>query len=249
MDFLFLMNSKFLSLKIFTFRELFYSKHTTMSNTTLNLNAQLYDYLLKVSLRESEVQKALREETAKMPEHNMQISPEQGQFMRLLVQLIGAQNGIEIGVFTGYSTLSMALGLPEDGQLIALDVSEEWTNVGQKYWEMAGVVHKIDLRIGPALDTLQQLVAEGKEESFDFAFIDADKENYYNYYDYCLRLLRPNGLIAIDNVLWSGKVADMENAEPETLAIRDLNEKLSKDDRIDLSLLPLSDGVTLIRKK
>jgi len=220
-----------------------------MSNTTLNLNDQLYDYFLSVSLRENEVLKSLREETAKLPEHNMQISPEQGQFMRLLVQLIGAQKGIEVGVFTGYSALSVALGLPEDGQLIALDVSEEWTNVGRRYWEMADVAHKIDLRIAPALDSLQNLIAEGKENTFDFAFIDADKENYYNYYEYCLQLLRPNGLIAIDNVLWSGRVADLDNTETETLAIRELNEKLFKDNRIDLSLLPLSDGLTLIRKK
>ena len=220
-----------------------------MSNTTLNLNDQLYNYLLDVSLRESDVLKALREETAKMPEHNMQISPEQGQFMRLLVQLIGAKNGIEVGVFTGYSALSVALGLPEDGKLIALDVSEEWTNVGRKYWEMAGVAQKIDLRIAPALDSLQKLIAEGKEGTFDFAFIDADKENYYNYYEYCLQLLQPNGLIAIDNVLWSGRVADPNEKEAETVAIRKLNEKLYNDDRIDLSLLPLSDGLTLIRKK
>ncbi len=220
-----------------------------MSNTTLNLNDQLYEYLLSVSLRESEVLQALREETANLPEHNMQISPEQGQFMRLLVQLIGATKGIEVGVFTGYSALSMAMGLPEDGQLIALDISEEWTDVGRRYWEMAGVAHKIDLRIAPALESLQNLVAEGKEGAFDFAFIDADKENYHNYYEYCLQLLRPNGLIAIDNVLWSGRVADPDNSEAETLAIRALNEKLHNDDRIDLSLLPLSDGVTLIRKK
>jgi len=220
-----------------------------MSNTTLNLNDQLYKYLLGVSLRESEVLQALREETANLPEHNMQISPEQGQFMRLLVQLIGATKGIEIGVFTGYSALSMAMGLPEEGRLIALDVSEEWTNVGRRYWEMAGVAHKIDLRIAPAIESLQNLVAEGKEGTFDFAFIDADKENYYNYYEYCLQLLRPNGLIAIDNVLWSGKVADVDNSEAETVAIRALNKKLHKDDRIDLSLLPLSDGLTLIRKK
>ncbi len=220
-----------------------------MSNTTLNLNDQLYNYLLGVSLREVDVLKALREETANLPEHNMQISPEQGQFMRLLVQLMGGRNGIEIGVFTGYSALSVALGLPEDGQLVALDVSEEWTNVGRRYWEMAGVADKIDLRIAPALESLQNLIAEEKEGTFDFAFIDADKENYYNYYEYCLQLLRPNGLIAIDNVLWSGKVADNKNTETETIAIRELNKKLYKDDRIDLSLLPLSDGVTLIRKK
>ena len=219
-----------------------------MSNTTLNLNNQLYNYLLGVSLKELDVLKGLREETVKLSEHNMQISPEQGQFMRLLVQLIGAKKGIEIGVFTGYSALSVALGLPENGQLVALDISEEWTNVGQRYWEMAGIAHKIDLRIAPALDSLQNLIAEGNEGTFDFAFIDADKENYYNYYEYCLQLLKPNGLITIDNVLWSGKVAE-DNNEPETIAIRDLNEKLYNDNRIDLSLLPLSDGVTLIRKK
>lgn len=220
-----------------------------MSNTTLNLSDQLYQYLLKVSLREPEVLRLLRQETAQLPEHNMQISPEQGQFMRLLVQLTGGRKGIEIGVFTGYSALSVALGLPDDGQLIALDVSEEWTDVGRKYWEMAGVAHKIDLRIAPALESLQNLVAEGKEETFDFAFIDADKVNYQNYYEYCLRLLRSNGLIAIDNVLWSGRVADPKNTEPDTVAIRQLNEKLFKDERIDLSLLPLSDGLTLVRKR
>ncbi len=220
-----------------------------MSNTTLNLTDDLYQYLLDVSLRESEIQKALREETAKMPERNMQISPEQGQFMRLLVQLTGGRKGIEIGVFTGYSALSIALGLPDDGRLIALDVSEEWTNIGRKYWEMAGVAGKIDLRIAPALDSLQDLIAEGKENTFDFAFIDADKENYQNYYEYCLRLLRPNGLIAIDNVLWSGRVANQNETDIDTVAIRKLNEKLHRDDRIDLSLLPLSDGVTLVRKR
>lgn len=220
-----------------------------MSNTTLNLTDDLYQYLLDVSLRESDILKALREETALMPESKMQISPEQGQFMRLLVQLTGGRRGIEIGVFTGYSALSIALGLPDDGRLIALDVSEEWTNIGRKYWEMAGVAGKIDLRIAPALDSLQVLIAEGQANTFDFAFIDADKENYQNYFEYCLRLLRPNGLIAIDNVLWSGKVADPASTDKDTVAIRELNKKLVKDERIDLSLLPLSDGLTLVRKR
>ncbi len=219
-----------------------------MSNKTLNLTDQLYDYILKSSLREPEVLRELRDTTMQLPEHNMQISPEQGQFMRLMVQLINGHKGIEVGVFTGYSALSVAMGLPEDGRLVALDISEEWTNVGQTYWAKAGVADKIDLRIGPAVDSLQKMLAAGEQGQYDFAFIDADKENYLNYYEYCLQLLRPNGLIMVDNVLWSGDVIDPSKNGPEVNAIRNLNQHIAQDQRVDIILLPISDGITLVRK-
>ena len=219
-----------------------------MSNKTLNLTDELYDYILQVSLRDAPVLKALREETAELTMSIMQISPEQGQFMRLMVQLIGARKGIEVGVFTGYSALSVAMGLPEDGQLIALDISEEWTNIGKKYWKQAGLDHKIDLRLGPAAESLQQMLAKGEAGTYDFAFIDADKENYDQYFEACLELIRPNGLIMIDNVLWSGDVADASKQDVDTSALRALNAKLVKDPRIDMSLLPISDGITMVRK-
>jgi caffeoyl-CoA O-methyltransferase len=220
-----------------------------MSNKTINLSNELHNYLLSVTLREEPVLKKLRDETAKMEKRNMQISPEQGQFMQLLVRLIQARNIIEIGVFTGYSALSMALAMPPGGRLIACDLSQEWTNIGKKYWKEAGVSDRIDLRLAPALETLEVLSMDWKAGHFDLAFIDADKENYALYYEHCLKLLRPNGLILFDNTLWDGKVADPQCNDSETRAIRDLNQKLHRDERVDISLIPIGDGLTLVRKR
>ncbi|MBD2523508.1 class I SAM-dependent methyltransferase [Nostoc sp. FACHB-133] len=220
-----------------------------MPKQSIGLDDQLYNYLLSVSLREPEILLKLRQETASHPRSTMQISPEQGQFMRLLVQLIGAKKTLEVGVFTGYSSLSVALALPDDGKIIAADVSEEFTAIARRYWQEAGVAHKIDLRLAPGLETLDQLLATGQAETFDFAFIDADKENYDGYYERSLQLLRPGGLIAIDNVLWSGQVADPENQDESTQSIRALNEKLHHDERVTLSLVPIADGLTLAIKR
>jgi predicted O-methyltransferase YrrM len=220
-----------------------------MSNKTLGLSDRLYEYLLSNSLREPEVLTALRQETASHPMNQMQIAPEQGQFMALLVQLMGAKKTLEVGVFTGYSSLVVALALPDDGRVIACDVSEEYTAIARRYWEKAGVAHKIDLRIAPAVDTLDALIADGQANTFDFAFIDADKSNYDHYYERALQLTRPGGLIAIDNVLWSGDVADPVITDNRTTKIRALNQKLHQDDRIFLSLVPIADGLTLAIKK
>jgi len=220
-----------------------------MSNRSINLTDDLYQYLLKVSLREHPVQAALREETAKLTMAEMQISPEQGQFMAMLVHLMGAKRAIEVGVFTGYSTLSVAMALPDDGELIACDVSEEWTTLAREYWEKAGVDQKIKLRIAPALETLDSLIEEGQTGSFDFAFIDADKVNNDNYYERCLKLLRQGGLVIIDNVLRDGAVIDLKKDGPSIQASRALNEKLLGDERVEISMLPVSDGLTLLRKR
>ncbi|MCC5602604.1 class I SAM-dependent methyltransferase [Nostoc favosum] len=220
-----------------------------MPKQSIGLDNQLYNYLLSVSLREPEILLKLRQETASHPRSGMQISPEQGQFMRLLVQLIGAKKTLEVGVFTGYSSLSVALALPADGKIIAADVSEEFTAIARRYWQQAGVADKIDLRLAPALETLDHLLATGQAETFDFAFIDADKENYDGYYERSLQLVRPGGLIAIDNVLWSGQVAEEQNQDESTQAIRALNDKLHHDERITLSLVPIADGLTLAIKR
>lgn len=221
-----------------------------MSNgRALNLTTHLYEYLLSVSLREPEVLFQLREETARHPRANMQVAPEQGQFLAFLVKLIGARKTLEVGVFTGYSSLSVALALPDDGKIVACDISEEFTSIARRYWQQAGVANKIDLQLAPGRESLEKLLAQGQAESFDFAFIDADKENYYHYYELVLQLVRPGGLIAVDNVLWSGRVAQIEVQDPATLAIRDFNKKLSQDNRVDLSLLPVADGLTLARKR
>ena len=219
-----------------------------MNQKTLNLNETLYNYLLNNSLRESKVLNELRAETTKLPISRMQIAPEQGQFMALLLKLIGAKKTLEIGVFTGYSTLVTALALPEEGKVIACDKDERYTNMAKKYWQKAGVSHKIDLRIAPAIDTLKELRKSGQDNSFDFAFIDADKRNYDNYYEECLKLVRKGGLIAIDNVLWSGRVADTETTDKRTIAIHKFNQKLHQDNRVDMSLVPIADGLTLARK-
>ena len=219
-----------------------------MSEKTF-LERSLHDYLLSVSLREPVLLQQLRHETASHPMSQMQIAPEQGQLMALLVQLIGAKKTLEIGVFTGYSSLAVALALPPDGKIVACDVSDEYTAIAQRYWQMANVTDKIDLRIAPALETLDQLLAEGQSDTFDFAFIDADKSNYERYYERSLQLVRKGGLIAIDNVLWSGQVADPTVQDTRTNAIRSLNDKLHQDDRISLSLLAIADGLTLALKK
>lgn len=219
-----------------------------VTKRTINVNDQLYHYLSSVSLREPQVLQRLRAETARHPMARMQISPEQGQFMGLLLRLMGARRTLEVGVFTGYSSLCAALALPDDGRVIACDVSVEWTDIAQRYWREAGVSHKIELRLAPAMSTLNMLLAQGQHSAFDFAFIDADKGNYDNYYEACLQLVRPGGLIAIDNVLWGGAVADPAVNDEDTRAIRALNEKLHKDARIELSLVPIADGLTLARR-
>jgi predicted O-methyltransferase YrrM len=220
-----------------------------MSNRSIVLTDPLYDYMNAVSLRESPCLLALREETAAMSQHRMQISPEQGQFMALLVRLTGARRCLEVGVFTGYSSLATALALPEDGRIVACDISEEWTAVARRHWRAAGVEHKVDLRIAPADVTLEALLADGEEGGFDFAFIDADKGGYLGYYERLLRLLRPGGLLLVDNTLWSGRVADPGVTDADTVALRQFNEYLCRDSRIDLSLLPVGDGLTLARKR
>jgi len=220
-----------------------------MSTETLNLTPQVYKYFLDKSLRDQDVLKELREETHKLSQYVMQISPEQGQFMSLLVELIEAKKTLDIGTFTGYSALVVALALPRDGKVVTCDVSVEWTNIAKRFWEMAGAAQKIDLNIGPARETLQKLIDNGEAGTFDFAFIDADKRNYSHYYEAALTLLRPGGLIAIDNVLWSGEVANPANQENETNAIREVNELVYHDERVTMSMLPLGDGLTLARKR
>ena len=219
-----------------------------MSNQTLGLSPQLYNYFQSISLREPEVLTQLRQETAHQPLSNMQIAPEQGQFMAFLIKLIGAKKTLEVGVFTGYSSLVVALALPENGEVIACDVDEEYTQIARTYWEKAGVSHKIKLHLAPAVLTLENLLAKGEENSFDFAFIDADKSNYDIYYEQALKLVRVGGVIAIDNVLWDGKVADSQVQDNRTQAIRRLNEKLHQDTRILLSVVPIADGLTLAMK-
>ena len=219
-----------------------------MSHRTLNLDDTLIDYVRAHSLREHPAQTALREVTAGHRYAGMQISPEQGQFMALLARLTGARRAIEIGVFTGYSALTVALALPDDGYLLACDISDEYTRVGRPFWAEAGVAQKIDLRLAPALATLDAQLAEGHAASFDFAFIDADKTGYDAYYERCLKLLRAGGLIAVDNVLWSGAVARAADND-DTRALQALNDKLHRDERVDLSMLPIGDGLTLARKR
>ncbi len=221
-----------------------------MSSRTTAINEKLYQYLLDVSLRETELQQRLRAETAELPERNMQISPEQGQFMEFLVRLLSAKRCIEVGTFTGYSTLSMARAIPDDGRIIACDLSREWTDIARRYWEEAGVAERIDLRLAPASETLDALLEQGDEGNWDFAFIDADKTGYDSYYEQCLDLLRPGGVIAVDNTLWHGKVADETVTDDEdTQAIRRFNDKLRADERVDLTLVPIGDGLTLARKR
>jgi predicted O-methyltransferase YrrM len=215
----------------------------------ITMNDTLYRYLVDHSLRDHPVLRELREETAKLPHAVMQIGPDQGQFLAMLAKLTGARRCLEIGVFTGYSSLAVAMALPEDGTILALDVSEEWTAIARRYWKKAQVEKKIDLRIGPALSTLDTLISLREFGRYDFAFIDADKGSYLAYYERCLELVRSGGLIVVDNTLWSGRVADPANKDADTVALRAFNEALHHDERIDLALLPVGDGVTLARKR
>lgn len=219
-----------------------------MSRRTLNVDDTLYDYLLGHSLREHPAQAALREATRTHPHANMQISPEQGQFMSLLVKLIGARRTIEVGTFTGYSALTVALALPVDGKVLACDISEAYTSIGKPWWQRAGVADKIELVIAPAVQTLDARIAAGESGRYDFAFIDADKTGYDGYYERCLQLVRAGGLVAFDNTLWGGEVA-RPATDDDTRALQALNDKLHHDDRIDMALLPIGDGLTLARKR
>jgi len=220
-----------------------------MATGDLPINDDLLKYIEQVTLREPEILRRLREETSRHPYASMQISAEEGQFMDLLIHLLSARRTLEIGVFTGYSSLAVALALPDDGRIIACDISDEWTSIARRYWREARVERKIDLRVGPALKTLDDLIAQGQGGRFDFAFIDADKGNYANYYERALVLLRPGGLIAIDNVLWDGKVINPKVNDADTRAIRAFNESLHHDERVWLSMLPIRDGLTLACKK
>ncbi len=215
----------------------------------LNLTPALYDYVLDVSLREHPILQELRLETSTMQLAVMQVAPEQGQFLQLLIKLIGAKKVLELGTFTGYSALAMALALPEDGQLITCDINKEWTSKAHPYWKKAGQDRKIDLRLGRAYDTLNQLIDDGLAHTFDFIFIDADKTRYVDYYEQALQLISHKGLIAIDNVLWEGDVIDETNTGAQTREIRKLNEHIKHDTRVDVSLLPIADGLFLIRLK
>ncbi len=220
-----------------------------MTNRTLNLDDNLYQYLLDVSLRETPLLKRLRDETAQLSTAHWQIAPEQGQFMALLVQLTGAKRILEIGTFTGYSALCMAAAMPADGQLICCDLPGDYNSIARRYWHEAGVDERIELRLAPALESLSQLVRSGKAESFDLIFIDADKANYPVYLEHALVLARQGGLILFDNVLWSGRVLEQSPDSVDTRAIQALNRTLKRDQRLDLSLLPLGDGLTLCRKR
>ncbi|MDX1824764.1 MAG: class I SAM-dependent methyltransferase [Thiohalomonadales bacterium] len=220
-----------------------------MSNRTLNLDDRLYQYVLDHSLRESALQRELREVTSRLEMSRMQISPEQGQFMALLVELLGAERIIEVGTFTGYSVLCLAQGMPEHGELVCCDVNKEWTNIGRRFWHEAGLEDRIQLHLAPALKTLDRLIENGGTDSFDMAFIDADKTNYLNYYERCLTLVHRGGLILFDNTLWGGAVADPADQDADTQALRELNDRLHKDERVGISLVPIGDGLTLARKR
>ena len=220
-----------------------------MTNKSLQLSEPLLNYLLRINPRESPPLARLREETAALPQARMQIAPEQGHFMALLVRLFNARRVLEIGVFTGYSSLAMAQALPEDGVLVGCDLSAEWTAIARRYWREAGVEHKIRLELAPALQTLDRLLAEGGAGSFDLVFIDADKENDWNYFEKALQLLRAGGVVLVDNVLWSGRVIDPTAQDADTRAIRDFNARLSDDARVWHCVVPIADGLALAIKK
>tara|TARA_R110000868_G_scaffold111199_3_gene300397 strand:+ start:149 stop:811 length:663 start_codon:yes stop_codon:yes gene_type:complete len=220
-----------------------------VTKATTGLDTALYDYILQSTLREPEILARLRRETDSHPRAGMQISPDQGQLLALLVELVGARRIVEVGTFTGYSSLAMALAQPDGGEMVCCDVSEEYTSVARRYWAEAGVDNRIALRLAPAVETLDALIHEGRAEAFDMAFIDADKENYQNYFERCLTLIRPGGLIAVDNVLWHGRVIDSADDTVDTTAIRAFNAGLKDDDRVTVSLLSVADGLTLARKR
>ena len=220
-----------------------------MSVKTEGLSDELHAYLLQHGVREPEILGRLREETARLPEANMQIAPEQGAFMGLLMELMGARRCIEVGTFTGYSSTAVALALPADGRLLCCDVSEEWTDIARRHWAEAAVADKIELLLGPAVETLDSLLAAGERETYDFAFVDADKPSYPAYYERLFELVRPGGLIALDNVLRRGDVVRPDADDPDTTAIRELNEQLAHDERISLAMVPIADGLTLARKR
>ena len=220
-----------------------------MTARTLPLDDRLQRYIVAHGAREIAAQRELRRITQRMPRASMQIGAEQGALLQVLVRVMGARRCLEIGTFTGYSALAVALALPKDGRIVCCDLSEEWTSIARRYWKKSGVAGKIDLRIAPALETLDALLAQGKAGSFDFAFIDADKANYSNYYERCLKLVRRGGLIAVDNTLWGGSVVDARNQTVDTRAIRAFNRKLVRDRRVDIALVPMGDGLSLAVKR
>jgi predicted O-methyltransferase YrrM len=220
-----------------------------MSNVSVGLAPDLHAYLVEHGVREPDILRRLREETADLPQHDMQIAPEQGALMALLVGLIGARRCIELGTFTGYSSLAVALALPADGEIVCCDVSEEWTSVARRYWSEAGVADRVDLRLGPALETLDDLIAGGASGTFDFAFIDASKQEYPDYHERILRLLRQGGLAVYDNVFWDGDVLDESKTDPDTIGVRRLNDRLLADERVSISMIPVADGLTLVQKR
>ena len=220
-----------------------------MTSKSIGLPDDVYDYVLAHGVREPAILARLREETAAHPMAQMQIEPLQGAIFRLLVELLDARSYVEIGTFTGYSSLAVALAMPPDGRLVCCDVSEEYTNVARRYWAEAGVADMVDLRIGPGIDGLDSLLAEGRENTFDLAFIDADKKSYPDYYERCVQLLRPGGVVALDNVLWGGEIADMAKADRDTVALRAVNDLVRDDERVTEVLLPVADGMTLARKR
>jgi predicted O-methyltransferase YrrM len=220
-----------------------------MARQTLGMSDPLYDYLLSVSLHEPDVLRRCREETAEMAMSTKQISPDEGQLLALLTRLSGARRTIEVGVFTGYSAMCVALAMPEDGRIIGCDIDEDWTAVARRYWHEAGVAHKIDLRLAPAAETLDELIEAGLANQFDMAFIDADKSNYALYYEQCMALVRPGGLILVDNVLWYGRVIDETFQDADTTAIRAINKMIHADERVEICMVPIGDGLTLAYKR
>ena len=220
-----------------------------MSSSTIGLSNELRNYMLDISFRDDDILRQLRKETLKLKEAQMQISPEQGAFLTILTKILNAKKTLDIGVFTGYSSLVVARELPDDGLVVACDTSIEWTSIAKKYWKLAGVDNKVSLHLAPARETLEKLIEDGQASTYDFSFIDADKINYQSYYEYSLTLLKPGGIIAVDNVLWSGQVIDEYDSEPATRAIRSFNEQLYQDDRVSISMVPIGDGLTLAYKK
>ena len=220
-----------------------------MSNASIGLPPDLHAYLIRYGVREPDILRRLRDETADLPQHGMQIAPEQGALMALLVRLSGARRGIELGTFTGYSSLAVMLAMPPDGTMVCCDVSDEWTSVARRYWSEAGVADRVDLRLAPAIETLDALLASGAAGTFDFAFIDANKRDYPEYHERIVQLLGSGGLALYDNVLWEGGVIDASMTDADTIGIRRLNERLATDERVTISMIPVADGLTLALKR